>query len=142
MEANIKFYKLANEAYNVSLENFWTEWFFYTLIPIFSAVFLIMNWTVENIQIIGAMNLDLVSLIAVDQGSEKYSVNWLRIGWIGFCQMMIFLIEIPIIIVSWIPLFNIPINLLLMSFILFFNWRIDEALGDEILRPKDGYTPE
>ena len=136
MEANIKFYKLANEAYNVSPENFFQQWFFYTLIPIFSAVFLIMNWTVQNIQIIGAMNLDLVSLLAVDSGSEKYTVNWLRIGWIGFCQTMIFLIEIPIIIISWIPLFNIPVNFILMAWILFFNWRIDEALGDEILRPK------
>jgi len=48
---------------------------------------------------------------------------------------MIFIIEIPVVICSWIPVFNAPINLILMGFIMFFNWRIDVALDSTIVEP-------
>ena len=126
---------MAKDAFNVSVDNFFFQWFFYTLIPILSAVFLVMTWTVQNIAITGAMLLDFVFLIGVNSSAEKYTVNMFRVLFIALCQFLIYLVEIFVIIVSWIPVVNIPINLVLMAIILFLNWRIDIALERPILVP-------
>lgn len=87
MDASIKFYKEANDLFNikVEVENFFTFWLFYTLIPIFSAVFLVITWGIDNVALIGAMVLDAVSLIGIDSSGETYTVNWFWVGWIAFC---------------------------------------------------------